>query len=388
MELKPHQAEALTKIHNGSVLNGGTGSGKSITGLMYYIQNEFPKPLYVITIAKKRDSGEWEEEFLKTGIGIEYVVDTVVDSWNNIKKYRDVEDAFFIFDEQRAVGSGQWSRAFVTIARKNRWIMLTATPGDTWLDYIPVFLANNFYKNRSEFIERHVVFNPYVKFPQVKKYLDVETLIKHREDVLVTMIFEMPTQCHEHTCIIPYDEKMYEYIEQSRWDPEKERPIRNISALCIWLRKISGSNMDRDIQVVNLVSKHDKAIIFYNYTWELDRIKAELDKRNVIYSEWNGQRHQPLPFGGKWAYLMQYSSGSEAWNCTECNCIIFYSLNYSYKTMEQAKGRINRLNTPYKDLYYYRFRSDSPIDKGIERCLARKKKFNETKFIGELFNDL
>lgn len=381
--LKPHQQEALEKLHNGSILNGGTGSGKSITGLSYYLNKEYPKDLYIITIAKKRDSGEWEDELIAMSINISYKTNVVIDSWNNIRKYENVENAFFIFDEQRAVGGGSWARTFIKIARKNSWIMLTATPGDTWLDYIPVFIANGFYKNKSEFINRHVIFNPYVKFPQVKKYLDVETLIKHREDILVTMIFEMPTQCHEETIIIPFDEIAYKEMTEKRWNPEKNKPVRNIAELCQWWRKISGANTDREEQVCNLITKHNSAIVFYNFTWELERLKACLERRKIPYSEWNGQKHQPIPDGKHWAYLMQYAAGSEAWNCTLTNCIIFYSLNYSWKVMTQAKGRINRLNTPFKDLYYYRFRSNSDIDKAIERALSRKKKFNETKFIKE-----
>ena len=72
-----------------------------------------PKDLYIITTAKKRDTLEWEGELspflLSTNPDVNlYQNKVVIDSWNNISKYKDITDAFFIFDEQRVVGSGTW----------------------------------------------------------------------------------------------------------------------------------------------------------------------------------------------------------------------------------------------------------------------------------------
>jgi hypothetical protein len=127
VELYEHQKEALPKIKNGSILCGGVGSGKSRTALAYYYiqqgggidgenhlpMNDPPKDLYIITTARKRDQMEWEGDMgpflLTTNPKVAYYRHkVVVDSWNNIKKYSDVKDAFFIFDEQRVVGSGTW----------------------------------------------------------------------------------------------------------------------------------------------------------------------------------------------------------------------------------------------------------------------------------------
>ena len=40
MELRDYQLEAIGKMKNGCILNGGVGSGKSLTSLSYYyLQN-------------------------------------------------------------------------------------------------------------------------------------------------------------------------------------------------------------------------------------------------------------------------------------------------------------------------------------------------------------
>jgi superfamily II DNA or RNA helicase len=384
MELYSHQKKAIEELHNGCILVAGVGTGKSLTALGYFLTKVWAldksTPLYIITTAMKRDSSEWEADALKIGIGVDKDISLVVDSWNNIGKYLGVSDAFFIFDEQRAVGKGQWARTFVKIARRNKWIMLTATPGDTWMDYIPVFLANNFYRYRKDFLERHVVFSPYTKYPKVQRYTDVDELVRLRDSITVTMFYRKPTEAHEITKIFPYDEKAYKEITDTRWDFDKDAPIENYSQLCSKWRSISNASEERYLEVLRIMQEHPRIIVFYNFDYELEGLRELLSINNITFAERNGHKHEEVPKGERWAYLVQYASGSEAWNCIETDCIIFFSLNYSYKMMKQSMGRIDRLNTSYTDLYYYRFRSDSKIDKAIERCLNRKQNFNEKMY--------
>ena len=195
VQLDGNQLLALEQLKSGSILCGGVGSGKSRTSLAYFTVKECkgglngepmkdPKNLYIITTAKKRDSKEWEDEFPPFPFD---EIDICIDSWNNIGKYADVKDSFFIFDEQRLVGSGAWVKAFLKISKSNHWILLSATPGDTWMDYIPVFIANGFYKNRTEFIRRHVVYSRFAKFPKVDHYVETGRLLRLRKSILVNM---------------------------------------------------------------------------------------------------------------------------------------------------------------------------------------------------------
>lgn len=366
-------------MHNGSILTGGVGTGKSRVALAYYSVPFKAEDLYIITTAKKRDSLDWEKEAALFGIGKEETATVsgvmTVDSWNNINKYTEVENAFFIFDEQRLVGSGAWVKAFLKIAKKNKWILLSATPGDTWLDYIPVFVANGFYKNRTEFKREHVVYASYSKFPKVERYLGVQKLIRHRNQILVKMPYERQTVRVPKTIFVEHDQEMLDIAVKERWHTLENRPIRDVAELFHVMRRIVNSDPSRLEAVREVLSRHNRVIVFYNYNFELE-ILRELSE-DVTVAEWNGQKHEEIPDTEKWVYLVQYVAGSEGWNCIETNAMVFYSLTYSYKNWEQAHGRIDRLNTTYTDLYYYILRSKSAIDSMVWRCLKNKKNFNE-----------
>lgn len=387
-------------MKNGCILCGGVGSGKSRTSLAYYYQHEggdidckeykplkdTPRDLYIITTARKRDDKEWEMELalfrLSTHPDLNlYKNKVVVDSWNNIQKYSNVYGAFFIFDEQRVVGSGAWVKAFLKIAKKNRWILLSATPGDTWSDYIPVFVANGFYKNKSEFTREHIVYSRFTKYPKIDKYLGTGRLIRLRNDILIDMDFKRDTIAHHQDVIVRYDVAKYKDIIKTRWDPYKNEPIKNASRLCYLLRKTVNTDDSRIIALMEILDNCPRAIIFYNFDYELDILKNLVYREGVEIAEWNGHNHQPIPDTEKWVYLVQYTAGAEGWNCIKTDTIIFYSQNYSYKIMEQSAGRIDRLNTPYTDLYYYHLKSRSGIDLAISKALANKKQFNASRFV-------
>lgn len=403
IQLKPHQEEALCKMKNGCILNGGTGSGKSITALAYYFyknggifskgyyipmpdDGEYTPPdLYIITTARKRDTREWDGDMinflLSTDPSINIYSNTVVvDSWNNIHKYTEVKNAFFIFDEQRAVGRGTWAKSFIKIARSNEWVLLTATPGDTWSDYIPVFIANGFFKNRTEFNKKHIVYSAFSSYPKIDRYVDTGRLIRLRDSILVDMDFMRKTVQHHLYISVEYNKDTYKDIQKNRWNYTKDEPIQNASELCYELRKCVNGDLSRIDSIIDILHERKKAIIFYNFDYERDILLEYLPKLCTV-AEWNGHKHQELPDGDNWTYLVQYTAGCEGWNCIKTDTIIFYSQNYSYKTMMQAIGRIDRLNTPFIDLYYYHLKSKAPIDLAIGRALAQKKKFNETKWV-------
>lgn len=406
--LLPHQEEALKQLRSGSILRGGVGSGKSIVGIAYYFTKECgglldgkqhgydtdyvpmknPKDFYIITTAKKRDSGEWRLDLAKFLLDEEddmfYESGVVIDSWNNIQKYTDVENAFFIFDEQRAIGSGAWSKAFIQIAKKNHWLLLSATPGDDWMNYVPVFIANGFYKNRAEFIRRHVVFSRIAQYPKVERYLEVDRLWQLRGMITVDMDFMRSTTRHDIDVVCEYDHDIYKTLFKNRWNVYDDAPIKNAAEMCRLLRRCVDTDPDKIEKVEEIIASHPRVIIFYNFNYELDILKDMCDRMCVTYAEWNGHKHQLIPLEDSWVYLVQYSAGSEGWNCIITDTIIFYSQNYSYKIMEQASGRIDRMNTGYQDLYYYHVRTNSSIDLAILKALKKKKNFNENNFVSFL----
>ena len=402
IQLYDYQLKAIRQMKNGCILCGGVGSGKSITALSYYYlqqggeetfldggdyipMGDPPKDLYIITTARKRDTCEWEGELshflLSPNPDVNlYMNRVVIDSWNNIAKLSEIQGAFFIFDEQRVVGSGSWVKAFLKIAKANQWILLSATPGDTWQDYIPVFLANGFYKNKTEFLREHVVYSRFCKFPKVDRYLNTGRLIRLRNSILINMDFKRKTISHHEDIYVPYCIEKYKDICRTRWNPWENKPIENAAEFCYALRKTVNSDESRQTAVLEILEKHPRCIIFYNFDYELQLLKDLGYGEAVEIAEWNGHKHQPIPDSKSWVYLVQYNAGAEGWNCIKTDTMLFYSQNYSDKVMVQSGGRIDRLNTPYTDLYFYHLKSRSGIDLAISKALKNKKKFNESGF--------
>ena len=406
--LMKHQMDAVKKMHNGCILNGGVGTGKSRTALYYYfminggsidngnyIPMTDPCDLYIITTAKKRNSMEWEMELAQYMMSsVEqhlYSNKIVIDSWNNIQKYDKVEHSFFIFDEDRVTGKGAWVKSFYKISANNKWIILSATPGDTWEQYIPVFLANGFYRNKTEFLKEHCVFSRYTKYPQIERYINIERLIRLRNKILVDMEFKRTTHRNHVDIYCDYDIKKYKDTIKSRWDIYKNEPIQQASVLCSVLRRIVNEDPSRITELCKIIEKTDRTIIFYNFDYELD-ILEDIAYNTIVAScalleepfavaQWNGHKHQEIARAKRWIYLVQYNAGCEGWNCIDTDTIVFYSQNYSYKVMEQACGRIDRMNTSFKELWYYHLKSRAGIDVSISKALATKKNFNEQKWI-------
>lgn len=395
---RDYQLKAVNSLSTGSILCGGVGSGKSFTALLYFWTKELDgiydglnveqpnikKTLYIITTARKRDTLEWEKELCTFSIGPynDSYIEVVIDSWNNIAKYESIKEAFFIFDEQRAIGSGKWAKTFIKIAKNNDWIMLSATPGDTWIDYIPVFVANGFYKNRTAFLKEHVVYDYFnTKYPKIKMYLNERKLNWFRNQILVDMDYVKKTVRHHHWIKAGYDPNLYFRVWKQRWNVFEDKPIENTPELFMCLRKAVNACDTRIDILSEIVKLHNKAIVFYNFDYELDILKEYCTKNKIPFSEWNGHKHQMIPETDSWLYLVQYTAGSEGWNCIDTDTVIFWSLNYSYKILEQACGRIDRLNTPFTDLFYYHIYSSSRIDIAIKDAINNKKTFNESAFL-------
>lgn len=374
--LRPEQEEALERLHSGALLLGGTGSGKTLTSLAFYLKKYKDYKLYVITTARKRDEKDWEAEAKKLGVHI-----FKVDSWNNIEKYVQVHQCFFIFDEQRAVGYGTWGKSFIKISRNNYWIMLSATPGDRRIDFMPLFVANGYYRNKTDFVRQHVIYNPFVNFPQIKKYNNTGKLTKIRNEVVVPMPVKRDTVRHNKYIKLTSDLEYYNLVKNTRFDEKENKPIENVSELMSVLRKEVNSTNERVECAEFLISTIPRVIVFYNFDYELYILREICNKFKLTKAEWNGHKHEPIPNTKTWVYLVQYTAGAEAWNCIETDTIIFYSLNYSYKTMEQASGRIDRINTPYKDLYYYYLYVKGSIDENILKSIKNKRDFNAKTWI-------
>lgn len=400
------QLDALRRMQSGCILNGGTGSGKSRTALGYFFQlnggdlrrkdskmRERPMDLYIITTAAKRDRQEWLGDMVPYLITTDqntaiYTHTVAIDSWNNIQKYINIRNSFFIFDEDRVTGYGKWVKSFLSITdpqKSNIWIILSATPGDTWMDYCPVFIANGFYKNKTDFCNQHVIWSRFAKFPKIDRYFNIKRLERLRDRILVEMDFERNTVQHHEDVYCNYNHLEYKTYIKERFNIWTNEPVKNAAELCYGMRRIVNEDTDRQVKLMEIFEDHPKLIIFYNYDYEREillNLFENVDGCEI--GEWNGHAHQEVPNGPEWVYLVQYNAGAEGWNCITTDTIVFFSQTYSYKQLQQACGRIDRLNTRFVDLYYFHLKSRSGIDAAISRALSNKKKFNEGTYMRKM----
>lgn len=393
--LREYQERAVSCLKSGNILCAPVGSGKSRTGLYWYFKENggsidqfgYQKmtnlnDLYIITTAKKRDSLEWEKElsdFLLWPVEF-YNITVVIDSWNNIKKYQNVFGAYFLFDEQRVVGSGSWVKSFLNISRKNKWLLLTATPADVYSDYIPVFVANGFYKNRTDFNRQHCIYSRFSKYPKIERYINTKKIDRHIAEITITMEDQRHTIRHTINHHPTYDKEKYHRVMVDRWNPWDDEPIQEAGAWCYLQRRVLNEDSSRIPIVDSIYQDCGRAILFYNFDYELEILREHCEWGRIHYAEWNGHKHESIPNTKKWLYLVQYAAGAEGWNCITTDTVIFYSQNYSYRTAEQAAGRIDRMNTPFKDLYYHYLWARGGIDLAIHQKLREKKNFNASNF--------
>lgn len=385
VELREHQLDAVKNMRNGCILWGGVGSGKTLTALTYYVEKEAPKNVLVITTAMKRDRLDWEREGAKLGIGTKpdgtlYGI-MKVDSWNNLMKYSkaELEGWFIIFDEQRLVGYGAWVKAFLKLVKTNNWVMLSATPGDVWMDYAPVFIANGYYKNITDFKTQHVMYSRGKQsYMKIDRYVGTKRLERCREAVLVEMTYATKNRRVMNWLSTGFDEVLMKSVQKTRWNPYTDEPMVDAAELFRVMRRIGNSDDSKLEEIRELMKLHPRLVVFYNFNYELEMLRGLSDEIEV--AEWNGHRKQELPVSERWLYVVQYASGAEGWNCTTTNAMVLMSLTHSYKAFTQALGRIDRMDTGFDTLYYYVLTCGSVVDRAIKQCLVEKRDFNERRF--------
>lgn len=257
-----------------------------------------------------------------------------------------------------------------------------ATP---WMDYCPVFIANGFYKNKTDFCNQHVIWSRFAKFPKIDRYFNTRRLERLRDRILVEMDFKRSTIQHHEDVWCNYSHLKYKTFIRERFNLWTNEPVKNAAELCFGIRRIVNEDTDRQVKLMEIFEDHQKLIIFYNYDYEREillNLFENVDGCEI--GEWNGHAHNEVPDGPEWVYLVQYNAGAEGWNCITTDTIVFFSQTYSYKQLQQACGRIDRLNTRFVDLYYFHLKSRSGIDAAISRALSNKKKFNEGAYMRKM----
>ena len=205
--------------------------------------------------------------------------------------------------------------------------------------------------------------------------------MRNRRQILVPMVYKKVTERKRQLIYSEYNTDNYHKIMKERWNIFEDKPIENASELLQIIRKTVATDPDRKLNAKIMMDAHDRLIIFYNYNYERDVLIEIAEELGKEYFEWNGHAHEDIPDQEQWLYFVQYTAGAEGWNCISTNVIMFYSVNYSFRYMEQAEGRIDRINTPYNVLEYYYLTSHSQIEKDILSTVNRKKNFNASAWV-------
>ena len=112
----------------------------------------------------------------------------------------------------------------------------------------------------SQLIRSHVIFNRFVKYPKVEAYIDTWKLTENRQKILVHMHYEKKTKHVIKLMYASYDESLYKFVSEKRWNVYTDKPIKNISELCYVWRKIVNDDKSREDIIGRIIEEKRKVI--------------------------------------------------------------------------------------------------------------------------------
>lgn len=283
---------------------------------------------------------------------------------------------------------------------------LSATPfSNSYIDVAPYLILAGFYKNKSQFLKRHIkhfdkyfapITGPGTGIVAKSYFKDPDLITKRFESIKVSIDtsqyypkverFHIKSHLNKDTATqyrqIKLDYKHhinYEYPIQARTEQQ---------------RLISNHDYEKDLQLLKILQwrkniKQAPVLIFYQYSSSLANLLQVLTQSYPLYKIKiiNGNHRlnfEQAPSNPDTIILIQYQAGGEGLDWQWSNLSIFYEAPVQYEKLVQARGRNVRDKSIMKRVYHYELESANTIDSERWNIMKHHKDFTDSFSVSSL----
>lgn len=398
--LRSYQQDAVEALLNGKhIVVASCGVGKGFISLEW-ARGTKKSNVLVITQASKVKSNDFVEEakLLDEKWYNSQSSFTVV-SWNSLAKWlkehqsENFADYAIIADEIQRIKnySTGMGKSFLKIASHTKcWAGFTATPGESWIQMMPYFVACGFVKHKTDFTNKFCVTQSFKGYIEIIGYNHEEVLNKWWSGITYfpdtkEMEKQLPSETHK---VVHFKAPTgYAKVLKTKTRLDTDEFIDTSMAMCHYLRQLCCSKEKVEWLKEFVESLDTSCVVFYTYIEEGEKIKEAL--KGVKIWEINGKKHD-IPtadtIGKHDVVLAQWESGSASLNLQFMNYWVSFSPCYSLTTSCQSRGRIKRIGQT-KPMFYYYLKTDHTIENDIYKALKEKRDFSETVWYENKFGD-
>jgi hypothetical protein len=397
MKLFKHQEQFLKMprdLTNRKILVWGTGTGKSLTSLVWARM----RTTKILVVCPKHLKTKWKRDIERYKLGDTQVItkEEMRRDWNILPLYEAI-----ILDEAHwfANTKSQMTKSVLKYLKKHRiqYVLgLTATP---YMSSPMNIYALGMIMGKGKEAEWTY---PYFKY---KYYVDIRmgsrVVPKIRsgiEDLLAEKIKEIGDVVDMSECVdLPPEGLQVEYFDMR---PEQKKAIKELEspvAITRWTQthQICGGHLkgdaynpskeiasDKTVRVLELVEQIPKTIIVCRYTGEMEMLKKkiieEYPNKSVFMINGDVEHKQEVidqANDTKECVILVSAQCSEGWEAKTFDTMIFYSYDFSLKNYVQLKGRIQRIDAIHPCTYISLVIKDSIDESVYENIVINKMDF-------------
>lgn len=365
-----------------------TRTGKTITALEIA---KYVGALNVLFVTKKKAMQSIEKDY--ANYSLLFNMDVI--NYESVSKMAGNYD-LIIADEAHSLGAfpkpAKRVKDILPFCKGKQIIFLSATPSPESYsqlyhqfyisDYSPFRLYTNFYRWAKDFVN---IKKKYVYNRELNDYSDANKLLIWQKTKHLFLTFTQEQAgfkqvVNEKVLTVPLPTKIKEIIKIINRDyiyQDKELAIIADTAAKVMQKThqlCSGTVIDEN--GYNVISDFKARFIDWNFTGKklaiFYKFKSELEILKSVFSNWTENAFE-FQSSDK-TFLGQFQSAREGIRLDKADAIIFYNIDFSYLSYEQAKNRIASFERNKNAVLYWIF-SDEGIEKRIYNVVKNKQDY-------------